>query len=95
TSLGDVKRLVFTMSCSDTNQWGAMNTPSYFCLDNLGGEKPEHEDPLLTFISLTKTRRTAEPVAIYSASGMQQNELRPGVNIVKYADGTTKKVLVK
>ena len=95
TSLGEVKRLVFTMSCSDTNQWGAMNTPSYFCLDNLGGEKPEHEEPLQTSICLTKVQRSAEPVAIYSANGMQQSELRLGVNIVKYADGTTKKILVK
>ena len=95
TPLGKVKRLVFTMSGSDVNPWGSLNTPEYFCMDKLGGEKPEYEEPLLTSICLTRTYRTAEPVAIYNLSGVQQYELRPGVNIVKYADGTTKKILVK
>ena len=95
TTLGKVKRLVFTMSGSDVNPWGSLNTPEYFCVDKLGGEKPEYEEPLLTSICLTRTYRTAEPVAIYSLSGVQQYELRPGVNIVKYSDGTTKKILVK
>ena len=95
TELGKVKRLVFTMSGSDVNPWGSMNTPDYFCMDNLGGEKPEYEEPLLTSICLLETHRDAEPVAIYNVNGMQLPELRPGINIVKYADGTTKKILVK
>ncbi len=95
TELGKVKRLVFTMSGSDVNPWGSMNTPDYFCLDKLGGEKPEYEEPLLTSICLLETHRDAEPVAIYSISGVQQYELRPGLNVVKYADGTVKKILVK
>lgn len=94
SGLGKVKRLIFTMSSSDSNAWG-MNTPAYFCLDNLGGEKPEYEEPLVTSICLVKTDRTAEPVAIYSLGGVLQNELLPGINIVKYADGTEKKFLVK
>ena len=95
TELGKVKRLVFTMSGSDVNPWGSMNTPDYFCMDNLGGEKPEHEEPLQTSICLLETHRDAEPVAIYNVNGMQLPELRVGINIVKYADGTTKKILVK
>lgn len=94
SGLGKVKRLTFTMSSSDSNAWG-MNTPAYFCLDNLGGEKPEYEEPLVTSICLVKTDRTAEPVAIYSLGGVLQNELLPGINIVKYADGTEKKIFVK
>jgi hypothetical protein len=95
TELGKVKRLVFTMSGSDVNPWGSMNTPDYFCMDNLGGEKPEHEEPLQTSICLLETHRDAEPVAIFNVNGMQLPELRVGINIVKYADGTTKKILVK
>ncbi len=34
SSLGEVKRLEFTLSSSDTGNWG-MNTPAYFCLDHL------------------------------------------------------------
>lgn len=35
TSLGDrVHKLIFTLSSSDTGDWG-MNTPGYFCFDNL------------------------------------------------------------
>ncbi len=34
-------------------------------------------------------------VAIYSATGAEQNALQKGLNIVKYADGSVKKILVK
>jgi hypothetical protein len=33
-SLGKVHSIAFTMESSDTGAWG-MNTPSYFCLDNI------------------------------------------------------------
>lgn len=34
TSLGKVRQLQFTMSSTDNGDWG-MNTPAYFCIDNL------------------------------------------------------------
>ena len=34
-------------------------------------------------------------VAIYNAAGAQISTLQPGINIVKYADGTTKKIFKK
>ena len=34
TSLGKVSQLQFTMSSTDNGDWG-MNTPAYFCMDNL------------------------------------------------------------
>ncbi|MBN2374361.1 DUF4465 domain-containing protein [bacterium] len=34
SSLGVIKGIEFTMSSSDSGQWG-MNTPAYFCMDNL------------------------------------------------------------
>ena len=95
TSLGKVKRLAFSMNSSDTGQWG-MNTPAYFCMDNLGGTKPEYEEPIATFIAETQIAGTeAAPVAIYSLSGIRLNELQPGMNIVKYADGSTRTIFKK
>ena len=37
----------------------------------------------------------AAPVAYYSISGVRQSGLQKGLNIVSYADGTTRKVMVK
>ena len=38
---------------------------------------------------------SAEIAAIYTAAGAQVSALQPGLNIVKYADGTVKKIFVK
>ncbi len=40
SGLGKVKKLGFDMSSSDTGDWG-MNTPAYFCMDNLGAKGVE------------------------------------------------------
>ena len=40
TPLGAVKRLDFNMSSTDNGDWG-MNTPAYFCMDNLGDDASE------------------------------------------------------
>ena len=42
STLGEVDELSFSMSGSRTGDWG-LNTPSYFCIDNLGAEAPTHE----------------------------------------------------
>lgn len=39
SQLKEAKKLRFSLSSSD-NSWGYMNTPAYFCIDNLNGEKP-------------------------------------------------------
>ena len=39
SSLGTVDAIHFTLSSSDTGQWG-MNTPAYFCMDNFGAMNP-------------------------------------------------------
>ncbi len=38
SKLGQVDELQFSMSGSRTGDWG-LNTPTYFCIDNLGGNK--------------------------------------------------------
>ena len=40
SSLGEIDELYFEMSGSRTGQYG-LNTPSYFCIDNLGAEAPK------------------------------------------------------
>ncbi len=39
TALGTVDQIQFTLTSSDTGEWG-MNTPAYFCMDNFGDENP-------------------------------------------------------
>lgn len=39
TGLGQVKSLEFTLTSSDTGEWG-MNTPAYFCIDNINPSEP-------------------------------------------------------
>ncbi len=40
SALGEINGVVFSMSSSDTGDWG-MNTPAYFAMDNFGAELPE------------------------------------------------------
>ena len=54
TPLGAVKRLEFNMSSTDNGEWG-MNTPAYFCLDNLGDEAPDDD---VTAISQVVNRKS-------------------------------------
>lgn len=41
-ALGKVTSVMFMLTSSDNGQWG-MNTPAYFCMDNLNGVRPETE----------------------------------------------------
>lgn len=43
--LGVVASLTFTLESSDNGDWG-MNTPAYFCIDNLNGNAPETPAPI-------------------------------------------------
>ena len=47
-------------------------------------------------MSIEEAKTTAnEPVAYYSITGARHSALQPGLNIVRYADGTARKVWVK
>ncbi len=46
-------------------------------------------------ISAIEVAGSAEVVAIYNIAGVQTNALTKGINLVKYSDGSVKKVLVK
>ncbi len=43
--LKEAKKLRFSLSSSD-NSYGFMNTPGYFCIDDLNGEKPYNYQPV-------------------------------------------------
>ena len=93
TSLGKVKRLGFSLSSSDNGTYG-MNTPAYFCLDNLGGVKPENEGPIPTGI-LQLLNSTNGSQQRYDLGGRKLDRQVKGLNIVRMPDGTVRKVMVK
>ncbi|HET6556951.1 MAG TPA: DUF4465 domain-containing protein [Prolixibacteraceae bacterium] len=44
-AMKEARKLRFSLSSSD-NSFGAMNTPSYFCIDDLNGQKPYEYQPV-------------------------------------------------
>ena len=69
TPLGAVKRLEFTMSSTDNGDWG-MNTPAYFCMDNLGGEKPQ----TVGIDNVNRNDRSASPLGSSKNDNVNENE---------------------
>jgi len=90
-----VKSLGFSMNSTDTGDWG-MNTPAYFCMDNLGGAKPEQEDPIDTFsLGISTIAANARTQQFFDLNGRQIAKIQKGLNIVRMADGTVRKIMVK
>lgn len=50
---------------------------------------------IVTGISSPTMTKESRPRAIYNLNGMRIDAPRPGINIIRMSDGTTKKVLVK
>jgi hypothetical protein len=73
-----------------------MNTPAYFCFDNFGAEGeevlPEHDIATAVQSVAFKTQQAGQ---VYDLSGRQQKAAGKGLNIVRQADGSVSKVLVK
>lgn len=87
TSLGSVKTITVSFESSDTGDYG-INTPTYFCMDNLTIEGSA------TGISNAKASDAVE-VARYTIDGKLLAAPAKGINIIKMSDGTTRKVVVK
>lgn len=82
-SLGNVDSLSFSLSSSDSGMFG-MNTPAYFCADNIGAEmttglfslrQPElsfsvYPNPSSDFISFTQLEEREYRYAIYTLNGV-------------------------
>jgi hypothetical protein len=47
TSLGDIAKIEFRLSSSDGGSGAGMNTPGYFCFDNLNAKAPEDHAPVV------------------------------------------------
>ncbi len=88
SKLGKVRNVVFSMTASRKNQWGT-TTPLYFCLDNFN-------DPngVATAIS-TAAAQTVQTGARYNAAGQRVAAGQRGLSIVRQADGSVRKVVVK
>ena len=74
TPLGAVKRLEFTLSSTDNGDWG-MNTPAYFCMDNLGGEKPQT-------VGIANAKLNADLHGVYDLQGRRVAQPAHGLYIV-------------
>lgn len=78
----------------DTNTF-AGDARLYFVSGVAGYDYVKAKNDLLTGIEAAKAAAEAEVIGIYSVSGAPVNALQPGINIVKYSNGSVKKVLVK
>lgn len=91
SKLGEVDQLNFKITSSRKNEFG-MTTPAYFCMDDFGGTAPNPSgEP-----TITETDKPRNYIAgIYSIEGRRLEKMQRGINIVRMADGTTRKILVK
>jgi hypothetical protein len=82
SSLGRVKSLEFTLFSSDTGEWG-MNTPAYFCMDNLSIFSPSATNNSSTSSTIFPTYPGIYPFGF--SSGSLNNSLYPGGAFSLYA----------
>ena len=90
TPLGKVVSISFAFDGSDRSAWG-LNTPSYFCMDNF------NEDGHSTDISAPVAGSDCSGVyetGRYTLDGKLLDAPVRGVNIIRYSDGTARKVVV-
>ena len=98
TENNKVTKFVITSNYASANA----NAPARRCwFDNLkiynyksGAEGVSEEYEIATEIQNVSVTNNA-PVAIYNVAGSKVKGMAKGINIVKYADGQVKKVLVK
>lgn len=89
SSLGKVVSLSYAFESTDASAWG-INTPTYFCIDNLGAKKPTTgiSHPAGNMVELRE-------VARYTLDGKRIQAPQKGINIIRMSDGSTRKVVVK
>lgn len=82
--LGTVAKIAFSLTSSDTGEWG-MNTPGYFCFDNFGAEGtevlPEKNVEVSTGIA-SSLGETEEGVTIFNLAGQRIQKIQRGINII-------------
>ena len=92
SELGAVDHLDFSMDSSDQS-YGFINTPTYFCMDNM---KAELTDDVPTAVETVRdnTAKNA-PQAVFTADGVRVEKLLKGLNIIRMSDGSTKRIIVR
>lgn len=101
SSIGLVDEIRFTMESTDKTyipgMGDMMNTPSYFCMDNFKALRTERKSSSIERVEFDANNENSDAtvVKIYNVNGMEQNGFQPGVNIVKYSNGTVRKIMVK
>ena len=97
SGLGAVAKLGFALSSTDNGDWG-MNTPAYFCFDNFGAEGtevlPDRNVDVTTGVESVAASQQ-QPSQRFAVDGRQLNSLHKGINIVRMADGSVRKVVIK
>ena len=83
--LGRVESVYFTLSSTDTGDWG-MNTAAYFCMDRFMVMTDYH-----TAVENTSMDKQVAGVKYVNMAGMTSDKPFDGINIVvtSYTDGTT------
>ena len=66
---------------------------TWFCVDNF--KLTYSKEAPATAVETVETAETSAPAGIFTISGARVDKLTKGINIVKMADGSVKKVLVK
>lgn len=98
STLGEVRSIKFTLSSTDSGAWG-MNTPSYFCFDDLGATGTETTPEgnwknIVTGVQDVQTSSASKAVERFDLMGRRTNAFR-GINVVRMSDGSVRKVIVK
>ncbi|MDY4500286.1 MAG: DUF4465 domain-containing protein, partial [Prevotella sp.] len=90
TPLGVVSYIDFVMDTSDKGAYG-MNTPAYFCLDNMKAELTD-DAPIPSGIqSVVEKTDKVTVVGIFTLEGVKIDRIQKGVNILKMSDGSIRK----
>ena len=97
SGLGKVAKLGFELTSTDNGAYG-MNTPAYFCFDNFGAEGtevlPDRNVDVTTGVESVAASQQ-QPAQRFAVDGRQLNSLHKGINIVRMADGSVRKVVIK
>ena len=96
STLGKVSKIKFDLSSTDNGDYG-MNTPAYFCFDNFGAEGkevlPNKNVDVTTGVESVAVSQ--QPVRRFAIDGRTLKTAKKGLNIVRMADSTVRKVMVK
>lgn len=90
TPLGAVSNIDFVMDSSDKSAYG-MNTPAYFCIDNMKAELTDDTPVPSGIENVVEKTDKVTVVGIYTIEGVKIDRLQKGVNVLKMSDGTTRK----